>query len=88
VLERGSAVRNIGVRQVASACDNHLFGKIWSGQQLSRALGCTMKLADIPLCLFGMHTPRRTKVKWDGLHFVGACRHCGIRCAARIMAAG
>jgi hypothetical protein len=22
-----------------------------------------MKLADIPLCLFGMHTPRRTKVK-------------------------
>lgn len=36
-----------------------------------------MKLADIPLCLFGRHTPRRNKVKWDGLHFVGACRHCG-----------
>lgn len=35
----------------------------------------TMKL-DLPLCLFNRHAPRRSRVKWDGLNFVGACRFC------------
>jgi hypothetical protein len=34
-----------------------------------------MKL-DLPLCLFNRHAPRRSRVKWDGLHFVGSCRFC------------
>jgi hypothetical protein len=34
-----------------------------------------MKLA-LPLCLFNRHSPRRNRVKWDGLHFVGPCRFC------------
>mgnify|MGYP007091127973 CR=1 FL=1 len=28
-------------------------------------------------CLFNRHMPRRSKVKWDGLNFVGPCRFCG-----------
>ncbi|MBN9146188.1 MULTISPECIES: hypothetical protein [unclassified Novosphingobium] len=35
----------------------------------------TMKL-DLPLCLFNRHAPRRSRVKWDGLNFVGHCRFC------------
>jgi len=35
-----------------------------------------MKLS-IPLCWFNRHSPKRTRVKWDGLNFVGHCRHCG-----------
>ncbi|HWU02739.1 MAG TPA: hypothetical protein VN222_08385 [Novosphingobium sp.] len=30
-----------------------------------------------PLCLFNRHAPHRNRVKWDGLNFVGTCRHCG-----------
>ena len=30
----------------------------------------------LPLCLFNRHSPRRSKVKWDGLNFVGSCRFC------------
>jgi len=31
----------------------------------------------LPLCVFNRHDPYRQFVKWDGLHFVGECRHCG-----------
>lgn len=34
-----------------------------------------MKL-ELPLCLFNRHAPKRHRVKWDGLHFVGTCRFC------------
>jgi hypothetical protein len=30
-------------------------------------------------CLFNRHVPRRSAAKWDGLDFVGTCRHCGAR---------
>ena len=30
----------------------------------------------LPLCLFNRHAPRRNKVRWDGLNFVGTCRFC------------
>ena len=33
----------------------------------------------LPLCLFNRHSPRRSRVKWDGLNFVGYCRFCGKR---------
>ena len=32
----------------------------------------------ISLCRFGRHTPVRDEAKWDGLHFIGTCKHCGI----------
>jgi len=28
-------------------------------------------------CLMGRHEPLRRNVEWDGLHYVGNCRHCG-----------
>lgn len=31
----------------------------------------------LPLCLFNRHAPYRQFVKWDGLNFVGQCKHCG-----------
>lgn len=31
---------------------------------------------NLPLCLFDRHVPRRSRVKWDGLNFVGPCRYC------------
>jgi len=31
----------------------------------------------LPLCVFNRHDPYRQFVKWDGLNFVGECRHCG-----------
>jgi len=31
----------------------------------------------LSLCLFNRHKPYRSRVKWDGYHFVGTCRHCG-----------
>ena len=35
-------------------------------------------LADaLPLCMFNRHSPYRQFVKWDGLNFVGECKHCG-----------
>jgi len=30
----------------------------------------------LSLCLINRHAPKRHRVKWDGLHFVGTCRHC------------
>ena len=27
-------------------------------------------------CVLGHHSPRRAEVRWDGLHFIGTCRHC------------
>ncbi len=29
-----------------------------------------------PLCWFNRHSPKRSRVKWDGLNFVGICRNC------------
>jgi hypothetical protein len=29
------------------------------------------------LCLFNRHDPDRQKARWEGLHYVGKCRHCG-----------
>ena len=31
----------------------------------------------LPLCVFNRHSPRRSKVRWDGLNYVGRCRYCG-----------
>jgi hypothetical protein len=31
----------------------------------------------IPLCVFNRHSPYRQFVRWDGLNFVGHCKHCG-----------
>jgi hypothetical protein len=31
----------------------------------------------MPLCLFNRHKPNRARAKWDGVDFVGTCRHCG-----------
>jgi hypothetical protein len=28
-------------------------------------------------CLINQHEPRRRDITWDGLTFVGKCRHCG-----------
>ncbi len=37
------------------------------------------------LCLFDKHAPKRSTTYWDGMSYVGDCRHCGrsIRRAAR-----
>jgi hypothetical protein len=29
-------------------------------------------------CLFNRHDPVRRDVTWDGRHYVGRCRHCGV----------
>jgi hypothetical protein len=39
-------------------------------------MGFSMKFA-IPMCWFNRHAPKRDRVKWDGLNFIGHCRHCG-----------
>jgi hypothetical protein len=31
------------------------------------------------LCLFDKHSPKRAETEWDGLNYVGTCRHCGHR---------
>ncbi|VWX53467.1 conserved hypothetical protein [Novosphingobium sp. 9U] len=28
------------------------------------------------LCLFNKHTPKRSTTQWDGVNYVGDCRHC------------
>jgi hypothetical protein len=28
-------------------------------------------------CFINQHEPRRRDITWDGLTFVGNCRHCG-----------
>lgn len=28
------------------------------------------------LCLLGRHEPLRRNVSWDGLTYIGQCRHC------------
>lgn len=30
----------------------------------------------VPFCLFDRHSPIRSGVTWDGLNYVGTCRHC------------
>lgn len=29
-------------------------------------------------CLLNRHDPVRRDVMWDGRHYVGRCRHCGV----------
>lgn len=29
------------------------------------------------LCLFDKHDPKRSTTHWDGVNYVGECRHCG-----------
>ncbi len=41
-----------------------------------------MKLG-IPLCWFNRHSPKRSRVKWDGVSFVGHCRFCGVKVRRR-----
>ncbi len=37
----------------------------------------------LPLCFINRHRPDRARAKWDGLHYVGTCRHCGARIRRR-----
>jgi hypothetical protein len=41
-----------------------------------------MKLG-IPLCWFNKHVPKRNRVKWDGISFIGHCRFCGAQVRRR-----
>jgi hypothetical protein len=34
-------------------------------------------LHNLLLCLFNKHSPKRETTRWDGLNYVGTCRHCG-----------
>jgi hypothetical protein len=36
-----------------------------------------MSVLGLAACLLNRHGPSRRDVKWDGLAFVGECRHCG-----------
>ncbi len=36
-----------------------------------------MSLVSRLACLFNRHDPLRRDVKWDGVTYIGECRHCG-----------
>ena len=31
----------------------------------------------VPLCLLNRHSPDRRVARWDGTHYISACRDCG-----------
>lgn len=31
------------------------------------------------LCIFDKHAPKRSRTDWDGVSYVGRCRHCNAR---------